>query len=170
MLFIQTSATSWILNFMSDWDLRFLKLAKEISTWSKDPSTKTGAVLVGLDNNIVATGYNGFPRIIKDTPELLNNREEKLKRIIHCEMNALLHAPFGINECTLYTWPDMSCARCATHMIQAGVWRVVYPVFNGEHLMAERWAKDFEVSKELFDEAGVIIEEYPAIQEWYLNA
>ena len=28
---------------MTDWDSRYLRLAKEISTWSKDPSTKLGA-------------------------------------------------------------------------------------------------------------------------------
>ena len=33
---------------MSDkWDKRFLHLAKHISEWSKDPSTKVGCIVVG---------------------------------------------------------------------------------------------------------------------------
>ena len=42
------------------WDKRFLAVAKEISTWSKDPSKKIGAIIV-KDKRILATGYNGFP-------------------------------------------------------------------------------------------------------------
>lgn len=34
---------------MDKWDQRFLELAKVVSTWSKDPSTKTGAVIVRPD-------------------------------------------------------------------------------------------------------------------------
>ena len=29
------------------WDARYLKIAKDVSEWSKDPSTKVGAVIVG---------------------------------------------------------------------------------------------------------------------------
>ena len=49
------------------WDRRFLRLAREVASWSKDPSTKVGAVLVDpLDNTIVSLGYNGFPRRVKN--------------------------------------------------------------------------------------------------------
>jgi deoxycytidylate deaminase len=44
------------------WDLRFLELAKLVASWSKDPSTQTGAVFVGRDNGIISVGYNGFPQ------------------------------------------------------------------------------------------------------------
>jgi len=42
------------------WALRFLGLASYISKWSKDPSTKVGAV-IAQGNRIVSLGYNGFP-------------------------------------------------------------------------------------------------------------
>ena len=61
------------------WKKRFIQLSKEISTWSKDPSTKVGALIISEDRNIVSTGYNGFPRGIEDTEERLNNRELKYK-------------------------------------------------------------------------------------------
>ena len=52
---------------MSDkWDVRFVELAMHIANWSKDPSTKVGCVVVGEDREIRSTGFNGFPRGIKD--------------------------------------------------------------------------------------------------------
>ena len=45
---------------LTKWDERFSRIAYEVATWSKDPGTKVGAVLV-LDRRIIATGYNGFP-------------------------------------------------------------------------------------------------------------
>jgi deoxycytidylate deaminase len=48
------------------WDRRFLELAKQVSTWSKDPSTQVGAVLVNDLLQVVGMGYNGFPRGVED--------------------------------------------------------------------------------------------------------
>ena len=61
----------------SKWDLRFLELANHISSWSKDPSTKVGCIIVGADREIRSTGFNGFPRGIDDSEERLTDREEK---------------------------------------------------------------------------------------------
>ena len=46
------------------WDVRFIELAKHISLWSKDPSTKVGCVVVGEDREIRSTGFNGFHDIL----------------------------------------------------------------------------------------------------------
>ena len=43
------------------WDERFIDLARHISQWSKDPSTKVGCVVIGEDREIRSTGFNGFP-------------------------------------------------------------------------------------------------------------
>jgi dCMP deaminase len=50
----------WLNNMgtMNKWDLRYLNLAKEVSTWSKDPSSKIGAVAVGSKGQVLAQGYN----------------------------------------------------------------------------------------------------------------
>ena len=40
------------------WNVRFLDLARFIAAWSKDPSTKVGAVLVRPDRTIAAVGFN----------------------------------------------------------------------------------------------------------------
>ena len=65
------------------WDVRFIELAKHISLWSKDPSTKVGCVVVGEDREIRSTGFNGFPRGIDDDDERAKRKlKRKSKKII----------------------------------------------------------------------------------------
>jgi len=133
----------------SKWDLRFLNLSEFISNWSKDPSTKVGAVITDNNNRIISVGYNGFPQDITDN-DRLENRETKYKIIVHGEMNAILFANRSLHDCTLYTYPFMPCPRCAGMVIQTGIKRVVS--YNN---MPERWANEFEISQQLFQEAGI---------------
>jgi len=139
---------------MANWNKRFLKLATHISNWSKDPSTKVGCVVVGPDREIRSTGFNGLPRGIEDNNERLNNREIKYPMICHAEENAIMHAArigISLKECTAYvTWPP--CTRCARSLIQAGILTVIYPQ-NTE--IPDRWAADFELSMNMFKEAGI---------------
>jgi dCMP deaminase len=135
------------------WDRRFLGLAKEVASWSKDPSTKTGAVIVGFDKSIISVGFNGFARRVKDLPERYENRDLKYKLIVHCERNAIIFARRDLSGCTLYTYPFMSCSVCAGMVIQAGIVRCVAPPMP-EHLK-ERWAEDMKLAEMQFDEAGV---------------
>tara|TARA_B100001142_G_C13989038_1_gene521956 strand:+ start:142 stop:582 length:441 start_codon:yes stop_codon:yes gene_type:complete len=138
------------------WDLRFVELAKHISQWSKDPSTKVGCVVVGEDREIRSTGFNGFPRGISDDAERLKNREMKYPLICHAEENAIMHAArigVSLKGSTAYvTWPP--CSRCARSLIQAGIKEVVY---SEEEEIPERWIEDFTISCEMLTEAGVII-------------
>jgi dCMP deaminase len=131
------------------WDYRFLDMAKLVSTWSKDPSTKVGAVIVGPKNRIVSVGYNGFSRHTKDDLRL-EDRETKLKIIIHGEMNAIHFANKELDDCTLYTYPFMPCSNCASHIIQRDIKRVVSYYNNNP-----RWEESFKISTSLFLEAGV---------------
>lgn len=141
------------------WDKRFLELAKFISTWSRDPSTQTGAVIVDNKNRIVSVGFNGFARGVSDKQEDYDNRELKYSKIIHCEINAILFANKDLDYCCLYTWPFMSCDRCCTVVIQSGIKRVVAPKLEGTLL--ERWGKSVELSKQMFQEAGIQVVEVP---------
>ena len=135
------------------WDEFFIGLAEYISRRSKDPSTQTGAVIVRPDKTIASVGYNGFPRGTEDNEEEYCDRDKKYSKIIHCEMNAILNAKEPLNDYTLYTWPFMSCDRCATHVIQAGIKRCVAPKAS-EELLA-RWDKSLSRSKQYFKEASV---------------
>ena len=142
---------------MANWNKRFLKLATHISDWSKDPSTKVGCVVVGPDREIRSTGFNGLPRGIEDNSDRLNNREIKYPMICHAEENAIMHAArigISLKGFTAYvTWPP--CTRCARSLIQAGILTVIYPK-NTE--IPDRWASDFELSMNMFKEAGIELE------------
>ena len=102
-------------------------MAEHVSKWSRDPSTKCGAVIVRPDKSLASTGFNGFPRGMDDDEELYDNREVKYDRVIHAELNAILSAHEPVRGYTLYVWPLPTCSRCAVHVIQSGISRVVCP-------------------------------------------
>lgn len=138
------------------WDLRFLQLAQLLSSWSKDPSTKVGCVVVGPDLEIRSTGFNGFPRGVSDDGRL-DDRESKYPIIVHAEENAIMNAArigVSLRGCTLYcTWTP--CPRCARGLIQVGVTRVVVP----EHEVPVRWQHEFGLTVDLLQEASVKLEQ-----------
>lgn len=135
------------------WDRRFLQLAAHLSTWSKDPSTKIGCVIVGPDREIRSTGFNGFPRGVLDRKDRLENREVKYKLICHAEENAIAQAArvgVSLKGCSSYCpWP--SCSRCARSLINAGISEVIF----SDKEVPERWREDFLLGLDMFKEAGV---------------
>jgi dCMP deaminase len=135
------------------WDRRFLSLAAQIATWSKDPSRGVGAVIVSSDRRICATGYNGLPVGIEDRPERLE-RPTKYDLICHAEVNAIVQcARHGVScvGSTIYT-TFFPCNTCTLAIIQAGIQRVVsWKVTEGD----EHWQASIDTSRELLDEAGL---------------
>ena len=134
------------------WDIRFLQMARLVSTWSKDPSTQTGAVIVRPDKTVCSVGFNGFPKQMPDRIELYENRDEKYSRIVHCEMNALLHAQESVKGYMLYNWAAPCCDRCAVHMLQAGITRFVNPVPTAD--MISRWGNAFKRTEQYLIECN----------------
>lgn len=135
------------------WEHRFLDLARSVASWSKDPSTHVGAVIVDSANRILSLGYNGFPAGMSDDRALYQDRTEKYSRIIHAEMNALLHMAGPITETmTLYTWPLPPCDRCMIHYIQAGLRRVVSLHPSPAH--RERWGESNDRAIRYLREVG----------------
>ena len=141
------------------WDQRFMDMAMMISAWSKDPSSKIGAVIVNDERRILATGYNGFPRGIYDSDERLNDRDEKYPRIIHAEMNALMNALYSgvsVRNATLYVYGLPICPSCTKCIIQAGISRVVIPT---EKTTKGNWQEIWDQqSNPMFTEANVQID------------
>lgn len=137
------------------WGDRYTCLAKEISTWSKDPSTKVGAVVIGNNGEVLSQGYNGFPRGIKDTSQRLKNREKKYNLVVHAEMNAIYNASLNgvsLNGSTLYVYGLPICNECAKGIIQVGIDKVIAtrPAnYNKE------WDESIKDAKALFKEAEV---------------
>lgn len=132
--------------------MRFLELAKLVATWSKDPSTKVGAIVVDDQRRVVGLGYNGFPRRVADTDARLDNRPVKYAYMVHAESNALMNAA-RTQGCTLYvTFPP--CNECAKQIIQLGIRRVVYWLDRDDPRMKE-WSVVGEFAKDMLREAGV---------------
>jgi len=143
---------------LSKWDDRFITIAHNVATWSKDPGTKVGAVLV-IDRRIIATGYNGFPHQISDNLDRYENRELKLAYTVHAEVNSILNAAKNgarTDGSTLYvTFPP--CVSCSTSVIQAGITQVVCPDLT---TAPQRWIESFKMGNDLLHEAGVKVSTY----------
>ena len=137
------------------WNDRWMDLAQLVSTWSKDASRKTGAVIVDDRNVLVAVGWNGFPRGVDDDKPERHERPAKYQWTEHAERNAIYDAAakgIGTRSCRMYlSW--YPCADCARAIIQAGIVTIVAvePDWNDPN-----WKQDFSVVKQMLFEAGVV--------------
>jgi dCMP deaminase len=132
------------------WDDYFIAMAKMVSTRSKDPSTKVGAVVVGPDRKVRSTGYNGFPAGVYDRGRAIVGqmrdgdptglevqdfaerwkRPEKYNWVVHAECNAIYAAAAAgtpLQDCTMYiNWGGTPCQQhCCPAIIQSGIVEVV---------------------------------------------
>lgn len=135
------------------WHSRFLDLAKHVSSWSKDPSTKVGAVIFDEDKRIISLGYNGFPKNVADDIEKYLDRDIKYQMVVHAEINAILFAQRSLNGCSIATWPFISCSNCTSAIIQTGIKRIVAPVLPEE--LKTRWEKSCQISIDMYKQANV---------------
>ena len=138
------------------WGNKYIHLAKEISTWSKDPSTKVGAVVIGKSGQVLTQGYNGFPRRVRDTEDRWADRERKYELVVHAEMNAIYNASLtgvSLKNSTLYVYGLPICNECVKGIIQVGIKKVVAmrpQIYNSE------WDKSNKNAEALFREAEVM--------------
>jgi len=146
------------------WDRYFLQMAKHVSSASKDPSAKIGAVIVNDLKQVVGMGYNGFPRGIADTDERWNNREVKLQHVVHAEMNAILQAGEKARGGTIYVYPSFAlppiCDNCCKHAIQAGIRGIVGYNADPNNPRVGRWKDSIKVSEGMWNEVGNFIRSY----------
>lgn len=145
---------------LAEWDLFQLRLARQYSTMSKDPSTKVGAVVCDSDSkHVFGLGYNGFPSYIEDSHEFLNTREKKLQYMDHAETNAINKAWGKVHGSTIVVYPFISCIKCAGSVIEEGISRVVTLDYT-----PERWKSEFEESERMLKEAGIEVTKYKPIE------
>jgi len=130
-----------------------MRMAHEVASWSKDPSTKVGCVLV-KDRKIISMEYNGFPRLIEDDLNRLIDREVKYEMTVHAEQNAVITAALhGISTAGSTAYVTFSpCSRCAAVLINAGISTVVVSAADE---IPSRWLKNFQLAAELLNEAGI---------------
>lgn len=122
---------------------------------SKDPSTQVGAVVVRPDRTIAAMGWNGFPRGVDDDVAFYDDREAKLLRIVHAELNAILSAREMLTGYSLYVSPFFPCANCAASIIQSGIKEVITDMSMAK--LPDRWRKQFAAAETMFAEADVLM-------------
>jgi dCMP deaminase len=137
------------------WDMRFLELAEKVASWSKDPSTKVGAVIVSPKKRIVSVGYNGFAHGLPDDEEMLVDREIKLLNTIHAEENALLFADSPVEGCTIYVYPFLPCGPCAAKLAQKDIARAV-----SYRTHVDRWLRSINEGKKTFQRRQIDVTEY----------
>ena len=143
--------------FNQKWDLRFLALAQHVAQWSKDPSTKVGAVIVRPDRTIASMGYNGFPRGMDDAPQKYEDRKYKLAHTVHAEINAIANAHEPVRGYCLFTSLPV-CASCSLSVIQHGIDRVV-SVYATEEQYA-RWGMSMLAAADNFYQVNIPVRYY----------
>jgi dCMP deaminase len=106
------------------WTDYFLGLAMTIKERSHDTQTQVGCVITDTQHRILGTGYNGFPKGMRDA-ELPTTRPAKYPWMRHAERNALdnciIRPEDGIAYLTV-----IPCFRCLTDLWQAGITSVYY--------------------------------------------
>jgi len=134
------------------WDQRWMGMTDQIATWSHDPSSKFGCVIVRPDNSICSYGVNNFPHGIEDDSRW-NDREVKYDLVVHSETNALIHAHESVEGYTLYV-TTVPCIRCLVNILSARIGRVVnwHPT---EDYMS-RWGDSVRASIERMSEANLV--------------
>lgn len=136
------------------WHARYLELARNISAWSKDPSTQVGAVAIGQYGQVLSQGFNGFPRHVSDDQSLYDDRDTKYQRVVHAEMNVIYNAcrtGVSLDGAILYVYGLPLCNECAKGIIQVGIKEVVMPWQK----IPYKWQRSCHLSERLLDEANV---------------
>lgn len=137
------------------WDDYFLIQAFAAAVKSKDSRQKVGCVVVGPFNNILTTGFNGFPRGVQETDERMLDKTTKLLFIAHAERNAMDQAArhgISLHAATMFVTKH-PCNECAKSIIQAGIQRVVCPPLNAD----SSWSESARLAKTMLDEAQVVL-------------
>ena len=137
------------------WDEYFIELTNVVAKRSNCESRKVGAIIT-VDNQIIATGYNGAPKglhhcidaggCLRKKNNIESGTRQEVCRAVHAEQNAIISAAVrgvSIKNGTLYT-NTYPCSICARMIINAEIKRIVYDSDYSDPL-----------SKEMLDESGI---------------
>lgn len=138
------------------WDERFIGIAQEISSWSKDPSTKVGSIAANEDRRVIAQGYNGFPAKCDDSKLLTDDRISKYEMTVHAEANVIYNACNSgtkLHHVTVFIYGMYPCPECVKAMAQVKVARIVFQLGVSQNL--DKWKNDFDLSRVLMHILGI---------------
>lgn len=140
----------------AEWHAYWMTMVYMVASRSDDRDTHVGAVIVGEDNILRSTGYNGLVRKVKPLSDRLI-RPEKYHWMEHAERNAIYNAArtgVCVKQCTMYT-NGLPCAECARAIIQAGIWVVLTDKVWADADDRPEWQDSHRRTKAMFEEAGV---------------
>ena len=147
-----------------DWDDYFLEMAKTASKRSNCLRAQVGAIIVGDDKTIRATGYNGTPSKVESCMErnycyrVHNNIPSGTRyetcRSIHAEQNAIIQA--GLERCknsSMYIYGhNFVCILCKRFILQAKIQNIILKKDDNSpivRLTAEDLRKELEQTEDL---------------------
>lgn len=138
-----------------EWAMDMAQIIAEKS--SKDPSTKTGAIILDQVGSIIAVGYNSLPHGVADSPGR-RDRPTKYKFTEHAERNAIYSAASNgtsLKGSTMYImW--YPCADCARAIIQSGIATLVCYEPDWENIKQDdKWTAHFNAAKQMLTESDV---------------
>jgi dCMP deaminase len=145
-----------------NWTDYFLNIAEQVKLKSKDQSTQIGAVIVGVDNEVLSTGYNSFPRGLADDVESRQERPEKYFWFEHAERNAIYNAArvgTPLKGSSIYLTSGLPCMDCARGIVNSGI-KKVYCKRICTTTNKEKWEESQKRSRELLIECGIEVISY----------
>jgi dCMP deaminase len=145
-----------------NWTEYFLGIAEQVKLKSKDESTQIGAVIVGIDNEILSTGYNSFPRGMNDSKIERQERPEKYFWMIHAEANSIVNAArtgTSIKNSKIYLTCGIPCADCAKLIINSGI-KIVWCKNIQNDVKGNHWVESKKKTIEMFEECDIQLNFY----------
>ncbi len=123
---------------LSRYHLEMIAEAELTASFSKDPSTKVGAVAC-KNKRILAKGRNGYPAGVPDIR--YDSRDFKMLLVVHSEANLIAHAAaagHSLEGADMFvTFPI--CNDCAKLVMGAGVTNVFVPLYEKRDEWFYRW-------------------------------
>ncbi len=140
-----------------NWTEYFMRAAYLIATRATCDRKHVGAVIVSVDNRVVASGYNGSPAGQPSCDDVGHELVDgHCVRTIHAEANAIGYAGRSAQGCTLFA-TIIPCYDCCKQIVNVGICRVVYDAFY-----PSRYGKS-DMVPAFFKAAGVELVQYDSV-------
>jgi len=122
------------------WPEYALRIAEAVATRSEDPYVKVGACILRKDFSVASCGYNGAPPGVEID---WSDRDDRRKRVIHAEVNALRFIKPGEGHLLAVTLRP--CSECLKNIVSYGIREVYYRNEYCEDTFSEQLAKEFDI-------------------------
>ena len=123
------------------WSQYGIELAKTAALRSEDPFVQVGCCILRSDNSVASLGYNGAPPSVNID---WSDRDDRRKRVIHAETNALKHIKPGEADRMFVTL--MPCGDCIKNVASYGIKNIFYVKRYDLDPSAENLALEFGIN------------------------